>query len=294
MPELPEVETVRRGLEGVLVGSSFKTVEQNRQDLRFPLPHDFAKRLTGRRIDALKRRAKYLLAELDDGATLAMHLGMSGRFTIEDPGEDALKPGAFVHQAGTNAAHDHIVFHMSNGATVRYNDVRRFGIMDLIEPGGLMQHKLFRNLGIEPLGGELTPSFLAAAASGRRTSVKSLLLDQRIVAGLGNIYACEALYRAELSPRRLAATLTTKAGGPGKRAKRLVNAMISVLEEAIEAGGSTLRDYHQADGSLGYFQHAFAVYGRSGLGCARAGCTGTVERITQSGRSTFFCTTCQR
>lgn len=294
MPELPEVETVRRGLEGVLVGAAFKTVEQNREDLRFPFPPRFADRLTGRRIEGLSRRAKYLLAELDDGATLVMHLGMSGRFTIEEPAQEDMKPGAFVHAAGTDPAHDHIVFHMSNGATVRYNDVRRFGIMDLVQPGKLHEHKLFCNLGIEPLGNELSPDFLARAADGRRINLKALLMDQRIVAGLGNIYACEALYRAQLSPRRLAATLATRNGCAGKRAERLVEAITSVLSEAIEAGGSTLRDYHQADGSLGYFQHAFAVYGRSGLGCARAGCQGTVARITQSGRSTFFCATCQR
>jgi formamidopyrimidine-DNA glycosylase len=293
MPELPEVETVRRGLEPALVGAQFKAVEQRRPDLRFPLPERFAERLTGRRVERLERRAKYLMAWLDSDTVLAMHLGMSGRFTIiGDGGSD--RPDAFANAPAGNPAHDHIVFHMSNGATVLYNDVRRFGYMDLIAKADLPRHKLFRDLGVEPLGEEFSPGFLAQACRAKRTSLKAALLDQRLIAGLGNIYVCEALYRAKLSPRRGADSLATKAGAPAARAHKLVAAVKGVLGEAIEAGGSSLRDFQQADGSLGYFQHSFAVYGRAGLSCARKSCRGRVQRIVQNGRSTFFCASCQR
>ncbi len=294
MPELPEVETVRRGLEPVFAGAVFEHVEQRRPDLRFPLPDNFAARLTGRRIETLARRAKYLLARLDGGEVLAMHLGMSGRFTVERAGEDARKPGAFVHAAGGSQAHDHLVFTMSSGAIVRYNDARRFGFMTLVAEEEMASHKLFRDLGPEPLGNEMTPDYIAGVCRDKKTSLKAVLLDQHIVAGLGNIYVCEALHRAALSPRRLAGTLAGRSGKANARAERLVPAIRAVLDEAIEAGGSSLRDYHAVDGSLGYFQHSFAVYGRSGLICPRPACGGGVKRIVQSGRSTFFCPRCQR
>lgn len=294
MPELPEVETVCRGLAPVLVGARFLEVEQRRETLRFPLPDRFADRLRGQMVRALSRRAKYILADLDGGDVLAVHLGMSGRFSIERSAGKGRKPGRFFHFAGTDPAHDHLVFRMSNGATVRYNDVRRFGYMTLVAADELPGHKLFRNLGVEPLGNALTAAHLATACAGKQTSLKAALMDQRIIAGLGNIYVCEALFRAGLSPRRKAGILATRAGAPSVRAERLVSAVQAVLREAIEAGGSTLRDYHQADGSLGYFQHSFAVYGRAGLSCARPGCGGTVRRIAQTGRSTFYCPRCQR
>ena len=293
MPELPEVETVRRGLVPVLEGARFTRVEQRRPDLRFPFPVDFAKRLKGRQVERLERRAKYLLAWLDDGEALAMHLGMSGRFTIENGGGGNIVPGEFVHDAGQDAKHEHVVFTMSNGAVIRYNDARRFGYMTLIEPGGLPQHPLFRGLGAEPLSHEMTPAYLAQRASGRMTSLKAFLLDQRVIAGVGNIYACEALYRAHLSPFRPASVLATAKETPTPAAKKLAEAIRSVLEDAIVAGGSSLRDYRQADGSLGYFQHRFAVYGREGEACPR-GCGGVVERVVQNGRSTFYCPSCQK
>ena len=294
MPELPEVETVRRGLYDVLVGAKFTHVEQRRPDLRFPLPENFAARLEGQRVEDLTRRAKYLLAELESGEMLAMHLGMSGRFTIEWPETERQRPGQFTHDHNMRGQHDHIVFHMSSGATVRYNDVRRFGFMDLVPAGGLAEHKHFCKLGVEPLGPDLTPRYLAEAAADRRTSLKAFLMDQHIIAGLGNIYVCEALYRAGLSPQRVSATLARKNGAPSQRAQRLTDAVVAVLRDAIEAGGSTLRDYQQADGSLGYFQHAFAVYGREGEPCPKGSCAGVIARLAQNGRSTFYCPRCQR
>ncbi|RMF07972.1 MAG: bifunctional DNA-formamidopyrimidine glycosylase/DNA-(apurinic or apyrimidinic site) lyase [Alphaproteobacteria bacterium] len=294
MPELPEVETVRRGLAPVMAGYRFAGVEQARSDLRFPLPERFAARLQGRLVERLERRAKYLLAFLDDGWVLAMHLGMSGRFFIQPAGRNARLAGEFLHEAGGVRQHDHVVFEMSSGARIRYNDARRFGYMLLLEAGALETQPPFRDLGVEPLGPALTPEFLAAALAGKKTTLKAALLDQRLVAGLGNIYVCEALHRAALSPRRRAGTLATRTGGAGARARALVAAIRSVLEEAIAAGGSSLRDYQAADGSPGYFQHSFAVYGRAGLDCPRPGCGGTVVRIVQAGRSSFFCSRCQR
>jgi formamidopyrimidine-DNA glycosylase len=299
MPELPEVETVRLGLVPVLEGATFARVEQRRPDLRFPLPDNFAKRLEGRRVEHLRRRAKYLLAELDDGETLAMHLGMSGRFIVgtllpADASKNRKMLGEFTHETGGGDKHDHIVFEMSNFAVIRYNDTRRFGYMDLIAPGELAGHPLFRDLGIEPLGPELDAAYLAAKAAGRRTPLKSLLLDQRIIAGLGNIYVCEALWRARLSPETPASALASKTGAPTAAARRLAPAIHAVLEDALAAGGSSLRDYRKADGSLGYFQHSFAVYGREGERCLRPRCGGTIRRLVQNGRSTFYCDTCQK
>lgn len=292
MPELPEVETVRRGLEPVLAGAVIDHVEARRPDLRFPLPTDFAARLTGRRITALGRRAKYLTADLDDGMVLVMHLGMSGSFRILDGGETV--PGEFHHARGKLAAHDHVVFALKSGARVIYNDPRRFGFMTLVARGEIEAHPLFRYLGMEPLGNRLDGASLAAALSGKRTSLKSALMDQRLIAGLGNIYVCEALHRAALSPRRIAATLARADGGATARSARLAEAIRTVLEDAVRAGGSSLRDHVQANGELGYFQHSFRVYDREGAPCPRAGCSGTVRRIVQTGRCTFFCPVCQR
>ncbi|MDA7948042.1 MAG: bifunctional DNA-formamidopyrimidine glycosylase/DNA-(apurinic or apyrimidinic site) lyase [Hyphomicrobiaceae bacterium] len=294
MPELPEVETVRRGLESVLVGARFERVEQRRADLRFPFPDRFVERLSTRRIDALSRRAKYLLAHMEGGEVLIMHLGMSGRFKVLRAGANAQKPGEFLYDAGDDARHDHVLFAMSNGATVVYNDARRFGFMVLAQADQLEKHKLMSGLGVEPLGDALTPAYLASRCEGKQTSLKAALLDQRIVAGLGNIYVCEALFRSGLSPRRKASALAIRSGRPSTRAERLVPEIKTVLEDAIESGGSTLRDYRAPEGELGYFQHSFAVYGREGLECARSGCGATVRRIVQGGRSTFFCPRCQR
>ncbi len=294
MPELPEVETVRRGLEGVLVDARFERVEQRRPDLRFPFPDRFVERLTGKQITTLGRRAKYLLAHVEGGEVLIMHLGMSGRFVIRHAGVNAQKPGEFLHENGSDGRHDHVVFAMSNGATITYNDARRFGFMLLVKDAELATHKLMAGIGVEPLGEGLTPGHLAERCKGKQANLKSALLDQRIVAGLGNIYVCEALYRAGLSPRRKASVLATRTGKATSQAERLVPEIKAVLEDAIEAGGSTLRDYHAPQGDLGYFQHSFAVYGREGLECARPGCGGTIRRIKQGGRSTFFCPLCQR
>lgn len=294
MPELPEVETVCRGLAPFLVDATIEHVEQRRPDLRFPFPERFVDRLKGQRVTALERRAKYLLCSLQSGEVLIMHLGMSGRFTIRPAGSNAMQPGEFLHETGGNAAHDHVVLTMTGGAVVTYNDPRRFGFMLLAEAGKLEDHKLMRGLGVEPLGEALTDTYLAQACQGKKTSLKAALLDQRIIAGLGNIYVCEALYRAGLSPRRAAGTLAGRGGKPVKRTTQLVPEIKAVLEDAIEAGGSTLRDYQAPQGDLGYFQHSFAVYGREGLECQREGCGGTIRRIVQGGRSTFYCPACQR
>jgi len=290
MPELPEVETLRRGLEPILVGNEFARVEQRRKDLRFPLPKRFSERLEGRKVEALDRRAKYLLARLDDGEVLVMHLGMTGRFSIDRANGEAKTPGRFAHNA---RKHEHIVFHLGDGATIRYSDARRFGLMDLVRADRLARHALFKDLGVEPLSSSFTPEWLAAKLKGKATSIKAALVDQRLIAGLGNIYACEALFRARISPKRLAGTLATKTGKPTEKTKALVDSVKAVLEDAIRAGGSSLRDYKRADGSLGEFQLRFKVYGREGKPCARKGCGGTVCRIVQGGRSTFYCPTCQ-
>jgi formamidopyrimidine-DNA glycosylase len=296
MPELPEVETVRRGLAPVLVGARFAKVEQRRANLRFPFPKDFAKRLKGRKVERLERRAKYLLAWLDGGEVLAMHLGMSGRFVIDNGAAKGHRKilGEFVLETAADGKHDHLILTMSNGAVIRYNDARRFGYMVLIEAGKLDEHPLFHGLGIEPLGEALTPDFLAARGNGRKQPLKAFLLDQRVLAGIGNIYACEALHRAKLMPDRPASVLALHGGTASAAAKRLAPAVRGVLQDALEAGGSSLRDYRRADGSLGYFQHRFCVYGREGEPCRRAGCGGTIARKVQSGRSTFYCPVCQK
>ena len=289
MPELPEVETVRRGLAPAMEGRVFERVTLARGDLRFPFPPDFAGRLLGRRIEALGRRAKYLVAELDDGAALIMHLGMSGAFRVA-----GLEPvGTYVHARGKNAVHDHVRFGLGDREIV-YNDPRRFGFMALGTTALLDEHPYFAHLGLEPLAGVLTAERLAAAMAGKKTPLKAALLDQRVIAGLGNIYVCEALWRARLSPKRLAGTLVRKDGGPTARLVTLTAAIIAVIEEAIAAGGSSLRDYVAADGSLGRFQHNFAVYDRAGEPCPRPACSGVIARLVQSGRSTFYCPVCQR
>jgi formamidopyrimidine-DNA glycosylase len=294
MPELPEVETVRRGLEPVLVGNAFARVEQRRADLRFPLPENFGSRLSGRTIEALDRRAKYLLARLDDGEVLVMHLGMTGRFVIDHANGAATEPGAFAHSERKIPKHEHVVFHLGDGTAVRYSDTRRFGLMDLIRVERLEGHALFKGLGIEPLSPAFTPAWLAGRLKGKATSIKAALLDQRLIAGIGNIYACEALFRAGISPQRLAGSLATKSGKPTKKTEALVDAIKAVLGDAIKAGGSSLRDYKRADGRLGRFQHRFKTYNREGKPCPRKGCGGTVRRVVQGGRSTFYCPTCQR
>lgn len=285
MPELPEVETVRRGLIPAMEGRRIVSAHANRADLRFAFPHNFAERLTGTHVARLDRRAKYLLARLGSGETLLMHLGMSGRFSITADDLDR-QPGDFVYAPAANPRHDHVVFEMEGAVTVTYNDPRRFGFMTLFETGHEDQVAYLAGLGPEPDSNAFSGPALAAAFAGRRSPVKAGLLDQRVVAGLGNIYVCEALWRAKISPRRLCASVG------GVRAERLVGAVRQVIAEAIEAGGSTLRDYAGADGAMGYFQHRFDVYGREGEACAR-GC-GPVRRIVQSGRSSFYCPGCQR
>ena len=293
MPELPEVETVRRGLEPAMVGARLVGIDQRRPDLRFPFPENFARRLAGRRVEALGRRAKYLLADLDDAQVLVMHLGMSGSFRIEALTRGA-PPGAADHAAAKNAAHDHVAFDLSTGARIIYNDPRRFGYMLLIARAELASHPLFKTIGLEPLGNELDGAALATRFAGKTTSLKAALLDQSLIAGLGNIYVCEALHRAGLSPRRAANSLARKDGTPSERAHVLAQVIREVLEEAVAAGGSSLRDHRQTNGALGYFQHSFRVYDREGFACQKPGCGGTVKRIVQSGRATFFCGSCQR
>ena len=282
MPELPEVETVRRGLKPAMEGQVIVKADVNRPDLRWLFPENMSERLTGKTVLRLRRRSKYVLADLSSGETLLIHLGMSGRMLISG---DPL--GQFVHEHPAPEKHDHVVFHMSNGSRVTFNDPRRFGAMDLLDTATADKHKLLVALGPEPLGNDFNESVLIAAFENKKSPVKSALLDQGIVCGLGNIYVCEALFRAGISPTRLAKDLTKP------RVRSLVPIIRDVLSEAIEAGGSSLKDFRQADGELGYFQHSFDVYGREGEPCRAAGCTNAIERIVQSGRSSFHCPTCQ-
>lgn len=298
MPELPEVETVRRGLEPAMAGRRLLSVSLARADLRFPFPENFAARLTGTEIRSLERRGKYLLAPLGSGETLLMHLGMSGRFTVAMGGDGApaagapaaaaVAQGAFTQARALDPKHDHVVFELDAGARVTFNDPRRFGYMDLAPTATLAACRHFARLGPEPLSAAFDGAALTRALAGRAAPIKAALLDQRVVAGLGNIYVCEALFRAGINPQRPAGALTAR------QAARLAEAVKAVLADAIAAGGSTLRDYAHADGSLGYFQHAFAVYGREGAACAREGCAGAVRRIVQANRSSYFCPVCQR
>jgi len=289
MPELPEVETVRRGLAPAMEGERFDKVEVRRGDLRWPLPRGFAQKLHGKLVEGLGRRAKYLLADLSSGDVLLMHLGMSGSFRV---GKNST-PGTYYHERSKSIVHDHIVFHMSNGTTVTFNDPRRFGSMKLVPRARLEQEPLLRALGPEPLGNEFDAAMLAKACAGKKTSLKAALSDQRVVAGLGNIYVCEALFRARLSPKRQASTIAGQNGRPNERSERLVEAIKAVLKDAIEAGGSSLRDHRRADGSLGDFQHNFRVYDREGEPCPGS-CKGKIKRVVQVGRSTFYCPSCQK
>ena len=291
MPELPEVETVMRGLSPVMTGARILRVEQRRPDLRFPLPERMPERLKGRRIEAMGRRAKYILVHLDQAEILTVHLGMTGRFTI---GGAVIGGNSMTHAAGGDRAHDHVVLHLSNGAIITFNDARRFGYMDMLAADDLATHKHFRDLGVEPLSDDLTADYLAACARDRRVDLKAFLLDQHVIAGLGNIYVCEVLWRAGLKPVRQADTICTRSGLPNDRARALVTHVRAVLGEAIAAGGSSLRDYVQASGELGYFQKAHTVYDREHERCLREGCAGIIRRIVQSGRSTFHCPRCQR
>jgi formamidopyrimidine-DNA glycosylase len=288
MPELPEVETVRQGLTPALLGRQIERVEQNRPNLRFAFPDEFSARLSGVRVERLDRRAKYLLLRLSSGETLLSHLGMSGRFTIETASGAGPLPEDMVHAAPANPKHDHVVFHLEGGVTVRYNDPRRFGFMDLYPTDAEHEVRYLTGLGPEPNSNAFSGAMLAEALRNKRSPIKAALLDQRVVAGLGNIYVCEALHRSGISPRRESRTI------PGKRAERLAVAVRDVINEAIEAGGSSLKDFASTDGELGYFQHRFRAYGRENEPCPTPRCDGRVQRIVQSGRSTFFCATCQR
>src|SRR5260221_3155974 len=293
MPELPEVETVRRGLQPVMEASTILRAEARRKGLRVPFQKGFVARLEGQVVTGLGRRAKYLMADLASGDVLLMHLGMSGSFRVIE-NEDKKVPGKFHHPRNEARAHDHVVFHMSSGAAVVFNDPRRFGYMKIIARNALEDEPLLKGLGPEPLSNEFDAAMLAHACANKKTSLKAALLDQRVVAGLGNIYVCEALYRAQLSPRRLAATLATKKAEPTDHARRLVNSIHSVLNQAIKAGGSSISDHRQTSGELGYFQHSFQVYDREGEKCQTARCGGIVRRFVQNGRSTFWCPKCQK
>ena len=280
MPELPEVETVRRGLIPAMQGRVIEKAEVRRPDLRFALPPRMAERLTGATVTALRRRSKYLLADLSTSETLLVHLGMSGRMLVS-----GVMLGTFFHDHPAPEKHDHVVLHLSGGARVTFNDARRFGAMDLLATETADRHPLLATLGPEPLGNDFNETYLAARLRGRAAPIKAALLDQHLVAGLGNIYACEVLFRAGIAPTRAAGQIAD----PGA----LVPVIREVLAEAIAAGGSSLKDFRRTDGELGYFQKDFAVYGRKGQPCRTPGCPATIARIVQSGRSTFFCPTCQ-
>ena len=293
MPELPEVETVRRGLAPVMEGRVIAAARARRPDLRWPLPPRMAERLTGARVIVLRRRSKYILADLSTDESLLIHLGMSGRMLISGPGAAAdagarMAPGLFHHAHPAPQKHDHVILDMEGGARITFNDARRFGAMDLVPTATAGAHPLLAALGPEPLGNGFDEPYLIAALRGRATPIKAALLDQRLVAGLGNIYVCEALFRAGIAPWRKAGRISAA------RVARLVPVIRAVLTEAIAAGGSSLRDYRQAGGDLGYFQHAFRVYGRAGAPCVSPGCGGTVRRRVQAGRSSFHCPLCQR
>lgn len=296
MPELPEVETVKRGLAPTMEGALLLRAELRRPDLRFPFPENFAAAISGRRIVSLSRRAKYLMIDLEGGDVIIAHLGMSGSFRIEAGAEPATL-GAFHHPRGKDEKHDHVVFHLdarSGPARVIYNDPRRFGFMDLARRDTLAEHIYFRDLGAEPTGNTLDADYLAARFADKAQPLKAALLDQKTIAGLGNIYVCEALWRSGLSPKRAAGTLVGSKGRPKQTLLALAQAIRAVIADAIAAGGSSLKDHIQPDGCLGYFQHSFSVYDREGEACRTTGCQGTVARIVQAGRSTFYCPRCQK
>lgn len=292
MPELPEVETVRRGLQPVFEGGQILDVEQRRPNLRYPFPPNFVERLRGRHVVSLGRRAKYLIMHLDRDPVLICHLGMSGSYRVHSD-DAAMTPGVFHHERSKNEAHDHVVFHVKDAAGARhrvlFNDPRRFGFMLFADAENLHGHPSLAGLGVEPTGNALDGKLLSSLLANRRTPIKSALLDQRLIAGLGNIYVCEALWRSGIAPTRQAGEVAADT----LLCETLSQNIRSVIAEAIEAGGSSLRDHTRADGSLGYFQHSFSVYDREGQACRRADCGGTVARIVQSGRSTFYCPSCQ-
>lgn len=288
LPELPEVETVRRGLIPVMEGQVIAQLHLNRDGLRWPFPANMVRDVSGARVLRLRRRSKYILMDLDRGSTVLIHLGMSGRMLISLPAGARGTVAQFVHGHPAPQKHDHVVFEMAQGARVTFNDPRRFGAMDMFATEAEAEHWLIRDIGPEPLGNQFDETYLVAALKGRKTPIKAALLDQRIVAGLGNIYVCEVLHRAGISPTRQAGRIAPARGAA------LVPIIRAVLSEAIAAGGSSLRDYRQADGELGYFQHGFQVYDREGQPCVREGCAGLIRRIVQSGRSSFYCPKCQR
>ena len=297
MPELPEVETVRQGLIRHLVGRRVPELQLRRQDLRFPFPDGFSGTISGKRVLGIERRAKYLLIRMEGDVTWLCHLGMSGRWTLLGGGREG-RPGAFSHGAAVGSGdgpHDWVVAHLDDGGTAVYSDHRRFGIMDCFPTNQESEHKLLSHLGPEPTPNHLTPSELADRLRGRRMPIKTALLDQRIVAGLGNIYVCEILHRSGISPRRLAHSVAGKSGVT-KRAEKITYNTHAVITEAIDAGGSTLQDFRGVDGddALGYFPHHFGAYGREGEPCNNDGCKDTIKRIVQSNRSTFYCPSCQR
>ncbi|MCB9961188.1 MAG: bifunctional DNA-formamidopyrimidine glycosylase/DNA-(apurinic or apyrimidinic site) lyase [Hyphomonas sp.] len=281
MPELPEVETVRRGLAPALEGHRIVSVTQNRADLRFPFPENFAARLQGQRVLRLGRRAKFLTADLSSGEVLVMHLGMTGRFTVSG-GPTA----TFHHDTGTDPAHDHVIMITDTDTRITYNDPRRFGFMELWPADRFDTYPRLLAMGPEPLSNGFSAAYLDTALKGKKAPIKAALLDQSVIAGLGNIYVCEALWRARISPKRLSQSI------PGRRAERLAPAINEVIAEAIEAGGSSISDFASASGELGYFQHRFAVYDREGEPCPA--CGAAIRRLVQSGRSTFYCPACQR
>ncbi len=296
MPELPEVETVKRGLAPTMEGAVIIRAELRRADLRFPFPNGFSASLEGKRIEALSRRAKYLLIELESGDVVVAHLGMSGSFRIE-AGAASGTPGCFHMERSKDEKHDHVVFHLltaTGPARVIYNDPRRFGFMDIVSRDGLSAHAFFKSLGEEPTGNVLDDAYLANRFKGKAQPLKAALLDQRNIAGLGNIYVCEALWRSHLSPLKPAGAVVDAKGKPTGKLMALTQAIRAVIADAIAAGGSSLRDHIQTDGTLGYFQHSFSVYDREGEACRTPGCEGTVTRIVQAGRSTFYCPSCQK
>ena len=297
MPELPEVETVRRGLAPAMEGAVIERLELNRPDLRFPLPENFAEKVRERQIVSLGRRAKYLLIDLEDDLTVISHLGMSGSFRIQEGLSEDETPGEFHHPRSKDGKHDHVVFHLKcekGPLRVIYNDPRRFGFMHLWKRSELDLYPAFAELGPEPTGNALDADYLANRFANKAQPLKGTLLDQTVIAGLGNIYVCEALWRSHLSPKRAAGSIVTPTGKPKKELSLLNQSIREVIADAIAAGGSSLKDHIQTDGSLGYFQHSFSVYDREGQPCRTPGCGGTVERITQAGRSTFYCATCQK
>ncbi len=297
MPELPEVETVKRGLEPILLGQVIVAVELRRTNLRFPFPDGFAEKLTGAKILSLTRRAKYILIDLDNNHTLISHLGMTGRFTALKPEGGGTNLGEFYFETAANpkadGLHDHVVFTLENGIRMIYSDPRRFGMMDLWHTHALSDHRLLKDIGVEPLGNELNSEYLVRKFRAKSAPLKAALLDQRIIAGLGNIYVCEALHRARLSPKRKAKTLV-KAKSHDPRLDDLLRHIKDILNEAIFVGGSTLQDFVGADGAKGAYQQRFSAYDREGENCSNEGCNGQIKRIAQAGRSTFYCPTCQK